>query len=685
MPEGYITLEDAAAFENLSYTGMVSRIVRNSSAFKTQTQPREGGGKEQVMVAVSSLSSKARKAYKAAQKVDGGDVLIEQKTSTAPWYVGVDLNWYIENNKQRYYEAIELVKKIQSFIDYTEAERTAYADSAALALGVSQRTLYRYTESLIEAGAWALRFEKEDGKSRDYFKPLSLCRKPKTVGSFPSLTDEQKAVIENIWFDQHFAANIGTIEMLYDKFEELAAKRFWDGYPSIKTVARYIKHIMDAPGAQSAHYLAANGSREWKNSMMLKCKRDTTTLDVMEFVQGDEHTLDLWVSYTHSNGKVVAVRPKLVAWVDTRTRCILGDVFCVDANSQTLKESFVKMVYSSPGGVPNHLHIDNGKDYTGKAMTGQPRKERAFQFDAETQGFYRSIGVTEWSRSLPYEPWGKGQVERFFGTVCNKFSRWFESYVGTLTGSKTYAKRKKDIGGMLERGELLTMEECFEAWTTWKETKYHTREHRGLKDAGEKWVTPIELFKNGPRYQKAAPPREYAAMLLMKADTALVRNQGIIKFGSLYTDYGLCKYIGQTVGIKWDIDDVTKLYIFDSNGRKLCEAVSAELLQFGGRVSQDALEKHLRNQKRQERAARDFLDGVTTPFEQRPGNGRESEAVGKLDLMIGHTSKENVIALPNDKEFRAEMAAYKPKKPRDGEFLGKQADSALSRLRAINE
>ena len=98
--------------------------------------------------------------------------------------------------------------------------------------------------------------------------------------------------------------------------------------------------------------------------------------------------------------------------------------------------------------------------------------------------------------------------------MCSKFSKWFESYTGTLTGSKTYAKRQKDVDGMLERGELLTMEEFFEAWTKWKNEKYHTREHRGLKDAGEKWITPISLFENGERYEKAAPPREYAAMLL---------------------------------------------------------------------------------------------------------------------------------------------------------------------------
>ena len=82
--------------------------------------------------------------------------------------------------------------------------------------------------------------------------------------------------------------------------------------------------------------------------------------------------------------------------------------------------------------------MDNGKDYTAKTMTGQSRKKRniEFEFDAETVGFYQSIGIEEVGRSLPYQPWDK-PIERFFSTVCSKFSKWLESYTGTLTGSKT--------------------------------------------------------------------------------------------------------------------------------------------------------------------------------------------------------------------------------------------------------
>lgn len=329
MPDVFITMKEAAEFEGVKYGTFAQRIARNPKQYKTKTQPQEGGGKEQVLIAVSSLSPKGRKAWRAAQKVDGRDVVIEKRTESAPWYVGVDLNHYTEQNKKAFYEAVELAARVQDFIDYDGPDRTAYAERYALGLGVSLPTLYRYVENVLKASAWALKMEKEDGQNRDYFRALALCRKPREKASFPSLTDEQKALIQNIWFDRRFAANLGTIEMLYEKFEEVGQGRGWESYPSIKTVARYIKHLMDSRGGESARYLAANGSREWKNKKMLKGKRDATSLKVMEYVVGDEHTFDFWVQWVAPNGKVKAVRPKLVAWMDMRSRAIVGDVACV--------------------------------------------------------------------------------------------------------------------------------------------------------------------------------------------------------------------------------------------------------------------------------------------------------------------------------------------------------------------
>ena len=106
---------------------------------------------------------------------------------------------------------------------------------------------------------------------------------------------------------------------------------------------------------------------------------------------GDEHTFDCWVSYTNENGKTSPIRPKLVAWIDVRSRSIMGDVLCKDANSQILKESLLRMIYQEHGGVPKELYIDNGKDYTSQTMTGRPRNVRS----GEPDGMKADPGTSE--------------------------------------------------------------------------------------------------------------------------------------------------------------------------------------------------------------------------------------------------------------------------------------------------
>ena len=95
-------------------------------------QPSEAGGREQVLVSVDSLTAQGRKAWRAAQKIDGRDVVIEKRTESAPWYVGVDLNHYTEQHKKAFYEAVELAARVQDFIDYDGPDRTAYAERYAL-------------------------------------------------------------------------------------------------------------------------------------------------------------------------------------------------------------------------------------------------------------------------------------------------------------------------------------------------------------------------------------------------------------------------------------------------------------------------------------------------------------------------------------------------------------------------
>lgn len=692
MAEVYVTLNEAAELEGIQYKTLSKRIDRNPEKFLITKEQRNGGGKELTMVAVSSLSKKARTSWKEREKlkeVANAPVQEAEDKTEIPWYVGEDLDWFIEKHNSEWYKAMELGNIVREFMDYDERGRTEFAESFAQErLGKGKRTLYRYTKSYMEAEAWADKMHKEDGGNYEFFKVLCLCRKPKEAGTFPSFTPEVRQAIKNIWFNAEFAQNQGTKEMLYDKLNILKNINKWEKIPSYQSVARYINYLMEDENMYNAWYLASRGSREYKNKILVKGSRDTKSLQVMQIVMGDEHTFDCWVAYTHPNGKVTAIKPHLAAWIDMRSRMILGDVMCKDANSDVLKQSLLKMMYSEYGGVPEYLYIDNGKDYTAKTMTGRSRNDRSgMDFDNETKGFYKSIGIKDDHRALPYEPWSKGQIERFFSTVCNRFTKWFTSYTGTLTGSKTFAKVKKDVAGMLERGELMSMEEFFEAWNTWLHEDYMVRKHGGLKKAGEEWQTPLSCFENAERYEKAIPPKSYATMLMMKSENRLVKNIGIQLMGMEYRSDELCDFIGQKVDVKYDPEDMGTIYVFQK-GKKVCEAYCQELLQIAPKVPQKALEEHLKRQKRQQKRDRERLEEARVPFEQlNEQYVGFSETTGGIDLMKEGKKKDNqykVIQIPTDKTYRNGFRVNRNEEPEEeNEYINRKAEDALAALRAL--
>lgn len=697
MDDVYITLNEAAELEEISYDTMQKRVRRSPDKFLSKSVSGSCGGKDMVMIKVSSLSKKARSAWKEREKlkeVAASPVQEEEKEVDAPWYVNEDVDWYMEKHKDEWYKAMELGNIVREFLKYDDKGRTEYAESFAQErLGKGKRTLYRYTKAYQEASAWADKMHKQDGGNYDFFKVLCLCRKPKEAGTFPSFKPEVKQAIKNIWFNKEFAQNQGTKEMLYVKLEQLKNINNWEKIPSYQSVARYINYLMDDENMRNAWYLASRGEREYRNKVMVKGERNTKDLKVMQVVMGDEHTFDCWVAYTHPNGKVTAVKPHLAAWVDIKSRMIIGDVMCKDANSEILKESLLKMLYHDAGSVPQYIYIDNGKDYTAKSMTGYARNDRqrtGMEFDDTTKGFYKSIGIQDYHRALPYYAWTKGQIERFFGSVCNQFTKWFASYTGTLTGSKTFAKVEKDVKGMLERGELLTMEEFYEKWTQWLHEVYMVKVHSGLKKQGEEFITPKSCFENAEKYEKAVPPKSYATVIMMKSERRRVNNTGIQFNGLSYRSDDLCALIGRHVDIKYDPHDMRTIYVFQK-GKQVCEAYAQELLTFASEngVEQKALKEHLGRQKRQISRDRKILEEANVPFteinDQYVGF---NEVTGGIDLMIKNKpekKKSKIVAMPNDNTFRNGFRKKNTEeKEEENEYINKKAEEALRSLRALS-
>lgn len=98
----YVTLVEAAELEGVKYKTMAQRLSRNPDKFDTMTEKPETGGKDAVLVAVSSLSKKARKAWKEREKLkELAETPVEEtgRTAEKPWYTTEDIDWYIEHHK----------------------------------------------------------------------------------------------------------------------------------------------------------------------------------------------------------------------------------------------------------------------------------------------------------------------------------------------------------------------------------------------------------------------------------------------------------------------------------------------------------------------------------------------------------------------------------------------------------
>ena len=135
MAESYVTLGEAAELEGAPYQTMARRIQRKREDFITKTVKSETGGRDVVLVAVSSLSKQARNAWREREKLksltEGIPEAEGTKEAEAPWYVNTDVDWYIENYKERYYEGVELGNVVRRFLQYDEGDRTQYAEDFA--------------------------------------------------------------------------------------------------------------------------------------------------------------------------------------------------------------------------------------------------------------------------------------------------------------------------------------------------------------------------------------------------------------------------------------------------------------------------------------------------------------------------------------------------------------------------
>ena len=698
MTETYIPLDSAATFEGLSYRAMLMRIHRDEN-IKTKKEMNPNGGKEKILVSLSALSSQAKRKYKAQLAANS-----KMSAEHTPWYVYCPLNWYRQKYEEHFFEAAEIAKDIEKFVNKEIDMKTeAFKKAMAEKYNVSTKTIQRKIAAYIEADAWAKKQELETGENYGHYKLLAVAREPKEDNNFPTLSEEVKIYLENTYYSDLAAQNMLSTSMIYDQLVDKAETHDWK-IPSYDTVNRYINYLVKMDGKGTREYIA-RGKRYWKNQYMIKLRRNTGDLQVLEILVGDAHTFDCWVSVERGNGKKQAVKPYLVAWIDMKSRALVGWAICECPNARVIKESLMHAIYPKkdkelPYGVPKYLLIDNGKDFTAQTLTGRPRTER-FTLDDDAKGFIRCIGIEDDIRSIPYQPWSKAEVERFFGTVCGRFTKLMESYTGTLTGSKTSGKVYKDIKGMLEQDKLMSIEQFADEFKKWIINKYHTRKHQGLLEQGEEVPAPISVFNNAEKYFKAAPPMAVTLSLMMEGIVRTIRRAGVqLTFGGqryIYQNAELGNHEGEKVQIKYDPENITGVKVYTLEGKPICEADCYELLQLHPKLSCDALLEHFKNQKRQERETKEKIAYRKASAQEREEMGFSFDKAGKKVITTElDSTPQKVTALPTSERYKADKKAQREAEKEDlslttskiieesqkatSSYLQQKADEVFSKL-----
>ena len=178
---------------------------------------------------------------------------------------------------------------------------------------------------------------------------------------------------------------------------------------------------------------------------------------------------------------------------------------------------------------------------------------------------------------------------------------------------------------------------------------------------------------------------------MMKSEDARVRNTGIERFGYYYNDQDLMAHIGEKVDVKYDPDDVSVIYVYDKKGRPICSAECYELLQFG-KVANDTLKDHRKEQNKQLRRDREIAKEAVAPFEELNEQKQNADKViGSVSLKMEASKKASkVTQMPQDRtwrqtgtQLRQEMQE-RQERP-NCEYMNSQAQKALERLRKTRE
>lgn len=328
---------------------------------------------------------------------------------------------------------------------------------------------------------------------------------------------------------------------------------------------------------------------------------------------GDHSVLDMWC--VSGGGKLI--RPWLTAWMDWKTRKIVGWLLCESPNSATILSAFSRaMLDPSNNGGPDTVYIDNGRDYAAETFAGktkaQFRKEsRSAATDIDEpafRGLYAVLDI-EIIFATPYNARAKGRIEQWFNySLHQDFDKSFASYAGNKP-----THRPECLAEILKDGSMVPTFAEVRARLENHIAGYNASHDHGKQDLDG--MSPVEAMALG-RMRMFADPGVLDRFMLTYSKPVRVRRHRvtvpILGKGHVYKsdDPNFAALNGRSdeYRVGYDQDDLRGAVLFDERMRPVCrlyEATYGRATQGGdasGAVSRSDLSEALSRQRRLNRA-----------------------------------------------------------------------------------
>ena len=614
MNDMFVTLKEAAELEKLYYETMKKRISSNPEQYIVKKEPAINGGKPRILVALSSLSTKAQVRKAQQDRAKFAELIYPEAKQERKIINFAELEACV--GKEKYNQliadanrALEIVNKYSELCERLDSKVDA-ATTVANGYSVSVASVYRYVEKYRKDGFQALIRLPQKFKQKRGIDRISI---PESV----------RKVIRGEYLQEWKpkASHVYRRVLTYCKLENIEP-------PSYNSVRRYINDMNKNEPDKVC--MGREGIEAYNKKFMMKAVRELPEL-ANEVWEGDHHRLDAFIEY---DGK--AVRPWITLWYDVTTCTARGFTIAIQANGQTISLAFRHGVlkkqlpqfdvsevrdvvlrtvarlgwlpdeleslsgWETPlYGLPKQVYIDNGEDYKSKLKKGLKCEDWDYSEQVRTLSGSLNFNVVY---CTPYTPWAKGNCERFFGTVTDQFSRYLPGYCGNDNKNRPPGLKEDK---MAANGELLTLEEVY-MLLEFNMHYYHSTVHSTLG------MTPYQRAEAAPLARTDMPDERSFDICLMDADTAVVRTTGIERFGTRgkprwYTNELLAPYVKKTVVIRWDPNHIGELLVFEPGltGKYICTAVNGEALKYG--MAQEDVKNLRQKQARRRKELREQL------------------------------------------------------------------------------